>query len=459
MAVQNIYTPTDYLGPLKKYGTSTPESFNGYETGWFYPLYITREEAIQADKDRNGKGVYRVVSFYNTEGEFYLPNSFANTGMLKDPLIYKLYEGPGAENPFKRIQKRLSVLVENQLPDFVQTDYTTFVTFIKAYYEYLEQNNKAQEVLQDITKYADIDTTSEELVSKFIQNYANDFYQTRISSNRLLAKRIREIYSKKGTEEAYKILFYILYKETIEFFYPYDVTLKVSSGKWSNQKVLRVKQTNDRQNIFDFENTEIVGSKTNSIAVVNKVLELDLQGNKVFELILDTTSIKGNFVRDELVTATKTVLLTGQDFSTTSLTAEVYSIISNIDIVDGGLGYTKGFPVTISDSSGILAKAEVNNVNRFGTITAFNVKNPGINYSNSTVITIDPPTSTIEGKYSIKKGVVTVTFSNQTGLVRGKNIQVYYYGNVFSPVDNTSHTASVVSTPNLKSIRFRYPGT
>lgn len=459
MAVQNIYKPTEYLGPLKKYGTSKPESFNGNETGWFYPLYTTREEAIQADIDRGGKGIYRVASFYSTDGEFYLPNSFANTGMLKDPLIYTLYEGVGAENPFKRIQNRLSVLVENQLPEFVQTDYSMFVTFLKAYYEYLEQNNKAQEVLQDITKYSDIDETSEELVSKFIQNYANDFYQTRVSSNRLLAKRIREIYSKKGTEEAYRILFYILYKETIEFFYPYEVTLKASSGKWSKQKILRVKQINDRQNIFDFENTEIEGSKTKAKAVVNKVVELDLNGNKVFELILDSTSITGEFVRDELVTATKTVLLTGQDFSTTSLSTMVYSIVSKIDILDGGLGYTKGFPVTISDSTGILAKAEVNNVNRFGTITAFNVKNPGINYSNSTVISIAPPTSTIEGKYSLKKGVVTVTFSSQTGLVRGKNIEIYYYGNVFSPVDNTSHKASIVSTPNLKSIRFRYPGT
>ena len=63
----------------------------------------------------------------------------------------------------------MSVLVEDQLPDFIQSDYGMFVTFIKAYYEFLEQNNQAQEILQDISKYADIDETTENLVTRFIQ--------------------------------------------------------------------------------------------------------------------------------------------------------------------------------------------------------------------------------------------------------------------------------------------------
>ena len=66
------------------------------------------------------------------------PDSFKNLAQLKDPLIYTLHEGNGAENPFKRIQNRLSILVEDQLPDFIQSDYGMFVTFIKAYYEFLE---------------------------------------------------------------------------------------------------------------------------------------------------------------------------------------------------------------------------------------------------------------------------------------------------------------------------------
>jgi len=283
---QNFYEPAEYLGPLKINGTSKPDSFGGYRAGWFYPLYINRAEAIQSDIDRGGKGIYQVLTFYGRKGEFYIPESFANLGMLKDPLIYTLYKNDGAENPFKRIQNRLSVLIEDQLPEFVSTDYQGFVIFLKAYYEFLEQNNHAQEVLQDITKYADIDQTTENLVTKFIQNYASDFTQSNISDNVNFVKKIREVYSRKGTEPAYRILFNLLYKETISFFYPYEVVLKASTGKWMTRYVLRIKQTNYRQNMFDFENTEVVGNKSGARAIVNKVIKITFEKNDVYELIL-----------------------------------------------------------------------------------------------------------------------------------------------------------------------------
>ena len=65
----------------------------------------------------------------------------------------------------------------------------------------------------------------------------------------------------------------ILYKESINVFYPYDVVLKPSSGKWITRYVLRIRQTNYRQNIFDFENTEIVGKTSTAKAIVNKVIK------------------------------------------------------------------------------------------------------------------------------------------------------------------------------------------
>jgi hypothetical protein len=454
----NIYEPKELLGPLKIFGASKAESFAGYKEGWFYPLYTTRTEAIQEDLNRNGKGIYRVLTFYNRKGEFYIPESFINVGRLKDPLIYTLYEGDGAENPFKRVQNRLSTLVEEQLPDFIQSEYTTFVTFLKAYYEFLEQNNQAQEILQDITKYADIDKTTNDLIAKFIQNYAYDLPQSKLANNRFLVKRIREIYSKKGTEPAYRLLFNILYKESISFFYPYDIVLKASSGKWTTRYALRIQQTNYRQNVFDFENTEVIGKTSGAKAIVSKVIKVDLQGYEVYELVLDPTSISGNFLKDETIEATKTILLNRNVLDVPSLSARVYSVISKIDVVDGGLGYKKGHPLTITDSTGILAKAKVNSVNRFGSIVSLNIVESGVNYSNNTVVTAGLPTETLTGTYSYYRGAVTITFPVQHGMVKGRNIEVFYTGNIYSPIDNTSHTASVVSIPNVRTIRYRYPG-
>ena len=463
--MNNIYESVRLTGPVKIFGTSKPDNLDTSPlknslTGWFYPLYITRGEAIQADLDRGGKGVYQVVTFYQRTGEFYIPDNFLNLGKLKDPLVYTLYEGEGAENPFKRVQNRLSLLIADQLPEFIQDDYGMFVTFLKAYYEFLEQNNSAQEVLQDLSKYSDIDTTSTDLIEKFVQNYANDLTQSKLANNKFLVKKIREIYNKKGTEPAYRLLFNILYKETISFFYPYEIVLKPSSGKWIIPRALRVKQTNARQNVFEFENTQVQGRTSKATAIVSKVIKINLEEYEVYELILDTTSVFGEFLKDEPIDAIKTILLSGEirNFTISPLSAQVYSVLSKIDILDGGLGYKIGHPVQITDTEGKLAKATVNNVNRFGSITAFNIIESGVNYSNATSIDPGLPTELLTGTYSYFRGAVTVTFPLQHGLIRGKNIEVFYSGNIFSPIDDTSHKAIVASVPNVRTIRFRYPG-
>jgi hypothetical protein len=458
--IDNIYTPAELSGPLKVYGSSKPTNTTLTVTGWFYPLYLTRGEAIQADIDRGGKGIYQVISFYEKEGEFYVPDSYTNYGMIKDPFIYTNYTGPGSENPFSRIQNRLSLLIQDQLPDFIQNDYTMFVTFLKAYYEFLEQNSKAQEVLQNINKYADIDETSEEMVKKFLLNYANDISNSNFSDNRMVVKKIRELYSRKGTESAYKILFNILYKETIDFFYPYDLVLKSSTGTWTVPKLLRVKQTSIRQNLFDFEDTLVVGTKSNASAIVNKVQKINVGEFDVYELHLDTTSIKGEFIGSEEITAVKNII-TNSVIETSKLTATLYTVIQKINVIDGKLGYKAGHVIeSIVDGNGTgqFAKAIVETVNRYGSIVSVILQEPGLNYSANTKVTAGLPTESLTGRYSIKKGVVTIEFPNEHGISRNTRINVKYTGNVYSPVDNTSHKATVLSAPNIKSIRFRYPG-
>jgi hypothetical protein len=333
-----------------------------------------------------------------------------------------------------------------------------FVTFIKAYYEFLEQDYQAQEVLQDINKYADIDKTTEEMIERFMQNYANDLYKSNITNNRLLVKKIREIYSKKGSEPSYRMLFNILYKESIDFFYPYDIVLKTSDGKWIVPQSLRVKQLSSRQSVFNFENTLVIGSTSNATAVVSRVIKIDLAGSDVYELTLEPGSIRGEFLNNEIIYATKTVTLDTGEKVSSQINARTYSVVSRIKIADGGLGYAKNTNITITDKIGILAKAKIKDVNRYGSITNIEVLESGINYSANT--TIDPgyPTVPLTGTYAVKRGQVTVTFPSQHGIVKGKNISVYYTGNVFSPIDNTSHTASVISIPDARSIRYRYPG-
>jgi hypothetical protein len=459
MSYETLPSLETLLGPLKVFGQSKPGQTNGGLSGWFYPLYLTRKEAIQADIEKGGKGIYQVITFYYKEGEFYVPDSFGNYGKVKQPINYTLYEGNGAENPFDRIQNKLSLLVDTQLPEFVQTDYGMFITFIKAYYEFLEQRNEAQELLQNISKYADIDQTSSFLIDKFFENYAYDITKSSVSDNTFLIKKIRDIYSRKGTESAYRILFNILYKETIEFFYPYEIVLKASSGNWYLPKSLKVKQLDPLQNVFDFENTLVFGELSGATAVVNKVQKIILGGYEIYELLLDTNSITNYFYPNEKITASKSVLL-NDVIDKSNLIASTYSVLSRIDILDGKLGYEKGAPITISDplGNGVFATAKVSGINQYGAITSIEVDNSGIDYSANTTVDIGLPSGNLQGSYSIVNGVVTIEFPNIHGIKKGVRVGVRYTGNVLSPVNNTIQTVIVTSVPNVRSIRFTYPG-
>ena len=48
------------------------------------------------------------------------------------------------------LQEKLSTLVENQFPQFYKEEGPKFLQFVKAYYEYLEQDCKQQDPQRNI---------------------------------------------------------------------------------------------------------------------------------------------------------------------------------------------------------------------------------------------------------------------------------------------------------------------
>ena len=53
--------------------------------------------------------------------------------------------------------KRISTLIETQLPEFISTEYELFSKFVQKYYEAQEVQGGPLDVLSNLQKYADID--------------------------------------------------------------------------------------------------------------------------------------------------------------------------------------------------------------------------------------------------------------------------------------------------------------
>ena len=63
--------------------------------------------------------------------------------------------------------QKTSVLVAEQLPDFVRDEGPKLQRFIEAYYEFMEQNGGAIDGSKNLLSYQDIDTTTNSISSVF----------------------------------------------------------------------------------------------------------------------------------------------------------------------------------------------------------------------------------------------------------------------------------------------------
>jgi hypothetical protein len=270
------------------------------------------------------------------------------------------------------VSDTIAVTLTNQTAKFVRADTTsTFVKFLEAYYKFLEQDQYPQEVLQNSRKYGDSETTIDELVESFFKNYGNDIPRNIVADKRTFIKHFKDIYKTKGTEEAYRLLFRVMFNSSAEFFYPSTVILKASDGQWKKDYTLRLVaiQGNDP---FDFKNTKIIGEISKATAIVNNVLKFVVNHEQIYELYLE--NIEGNFLQENIV-ATKRIDST----TTTTITALAAPQIIKIDILDGSAGYETEKSIEIYggglakisavDLTGKIQNIRIVEPSRYGTTT------------------------------------------------------------------------------------------
>ena len=127
------------------------------------------------------------------------------------------------------VEGKLSSLVENQFPAFYKEEGPKFLAFIKAYYQYLETTGKQQDTQRNLKNYKDIDDTLDEFIKYFRSELMPEIPNDALANKRLLAKRIKDLYTTKGTIDSYKLLFKKLYDQDVEVNFPADQMLKVLS--------------------------------------------------------------------------------------------------------------------------------------------------------------------------------------------------------------------------------------
>lgn len=138
--------------------------------------------------------------------------------------------------PNLRTRVKLNDIVASQLPEFVREQYPTFVAFVEAYYEFLDQNQV------DINQIRDIDTTLDEFIKYFKGELAHNYpISASYDTERYLLKHIKDQYLSKGSEASYKLLFRLLFSKDVFMDYPGKQMLRVSDGRWQQDISLFVR--------------------------------------------------------------------------------------------------------------------------------------------------------------------------------------------------------------------------
>ena len=250
--------------------------------------------------------------------------------------------------------QKTSFLIPSQLPEFIRDnpDYDKFVSFLQAYYEWMEQTGNVTDRTKNILNYKDIDRTSSEFLDYYVNEFLPYFPKDSLISADKAVKIAKQLYQSKGTPSSFKFLFRVLYNSDFEYYNTKDSVLRASDGKWYVAKSLKLATTEDR--FLSIKNYRIIGETSKSIAVIENSV---LAGSKTEVFI---SNIERLFQSGEMV---RVVDNNNQDviINDEPLRAKLVGQISQVKINSSnrGLLYQPHDPVILYDGLNQIGRAHV----------------------------------------------------------------------------------------------------
>lgn len=191
----------------------------------------------------------------------------------------------------------ISSIVSSQFPDFIKEDYETFVAFVKAYYEFLQQ-----EYDTDLRTIRDIDTTLDEYIKHFKSEYVSNIPFI-LADEKFVIQHIKDLNLAKGSEASYRLLFRLLYNKEIEIGYPSKQMLRASDGRWEQKVSIFVGVVSGNIDKIVNNTVEIIHStyviKTQVYSYKNLNIEID--GRAIYELSINRRYFGEILINDQVV--------------------------------------------------------------------------------------------------------------------------------------------------------------
>jgi len=140
---------------------------------------------------------------------------------------------------------KTSILVSEQVPEYINDEYPLFISFMEAYYEFLEtpqgtQKNNVLGLAKDLRYISDVDISINSFERSFFDMYASLIPRDVKVNKETLIKNVLPLYLARGNEKSFKLLFRLLFGDEVEVILPKNNVLKASDGQWTVDNILKL---------------------------------------------------------------------------------------------------------------------------------------------------------------------------------------------------------------------------
>jgi len=264
----------------------------------------------------------------------------------------------------KELEKYISPFTERLFPEFYREEGQMFISFVKAYYEWLESENQIYYHARRLPDYRDIDKVIEDFIVFFKQKYLSNIQFTTASNKQLFIKNSLDFYRSKGTPRAIDLFFKLIHGLEAQVYYPSDDLFRLSDNEWVDVQYLEVVESPTNIQMVG----EIIrGNKTGAEAYVERLVKVKK----------DTRFISVLY----LANVTETNFKTGEQVSTlfkdTNVTTKIVGSLSKFSINRSDSGFELGETTYVEDGAGKKGIGRITDVTSYVGVIDFELLDGG----------------------------------------------------------------------------------
>ena len=265
------------------------------------------------------------------------------------------------------IIKTVSQLIENQFPAVYREEGPQLVAFVKAYFEFLENDEESSTKLaRQLFDVNDIDNTLNSFIVNYKEKYLKDFPFKSSTDKRFMIKHIMDYYRSKGSTQSIELLMKMLYGEEIEVYYPSQDILKPSESKWLRPSYIEV---NKSKRTAGFVDKQVRGSRSGATAFVEAIVTKRANGKLIDVVYL--SDVRGTFLKNDFLS----------DDGVNKNAPKVLGSLSDISIELGGKDNIVGDTFDVETVGGVQGKVRITEIENATGRVNFKLENGGGGYT------------------------------------------------------------------------------